>query len=130
MQGYLEQIYDDNVKCDTFKGSCKFVYPCNEIERPSADLDFNIAVNDVYGNVDYVSINIYEILKDGELFGDEGSCYIPIFNNHLRDQNEFSIGQIFFDLNYVVFDASPSLNNGLFTNQILYGKSQQVGLKL
>jgi hypothetical protein len=108
-QDYLTQKYDSNIECDSFKGSCKFIYPCNEIDKSSTNFDFKIAVNDVYGNDGIVSVNIYEILKDGEQFGDEGTCYIPIFSNNLRDQNEFSIGSVFFELNYVVFDASPSL---------------------
>lgn len=92
-------------------------------------MDFKIAVNDVYGNEAYVSISIFSILKEGALFKEQG-CVLPIFNNNLRDQFQFNIGQVFFDQNYVVFDASPSFKQGTYFNQILFGKSQQNGLVL
>lgn len=115
-QTFLQDDFQDMISCDTFKGSCKFEYPCNEVGKSGTDFNLNVALNDVYDNVATLPINLHEYLKDGKAFSDEGTCYIPIFNNNFREQTEISIGQIFFDKNYVVFDATPSIKNGFYTN--------------
>jgi hypothetical protein len=50
------------------------------------------------------------LLKEGTQFeGDEDHCYALIFENKHRTQNVITLGQVFFDIHYVVFDATPAM---------------------
>ena len=107
-----------------------FNFACNKIDSASASHAFEIGVNDVYGNSATVSMNTFGLLMDGSEFGDSGSCYIPIFKNGQGNQYVVTYGQIFLNKNYMVFDATPATEQHLFTNAIMFGSSQQIGLDL
>ena len=44
---------------------------------------------------------------NGDLIGDPGTCYLPVFRSMKGDQNTWYLGNLFMNYFYLVFDMSP-----------------------
>ena len=112
----------ENVSCTAYPGACKFNFTCADfLSAGDYGHQFEISLNDIYQNQQQVSFTSIQLLEDGAKFGDPGTCYVPIMQNLNGNQDVIVLGQILFNYNYVAFDATPTQEDGLFTNAVYYG---------
>jgi len=72
-------IFDVGIKCSSKENSCKYKKPCDQVDMKTWYLAFDIYDSEIRNN--YAIPSSSNFLINGDLLGDPGTCYLPVFES-------------------------------------------------